>query len=1063
MAKRVSNQDLFEKDLFAKTVNEATVLDEVEKGLKDVAKAQKEILDSQDNKSFQSIERSKKAVDELNKAEATSSKIKKERQRLTNSINKALDSENDTLTRLQANLDKLRRERTRINKQEKQGLITAREANKQRAETNLLIKATTRNLNAEQKEILETSVAVRKSTSSFSQLNKSVSSIKGLLSKGLGFIGVSSAVFAVGAAFRDAFGRIRAFDKELQNISGITGIAREDLKSLEEEIVSVAGSSIRTSNEVAQLASTLFTLGNSEREVKQLLEPVNNLSIALGATSEEAADFLGQTLNAFGKGAESGQEFADIIANVRTSTSLDFQRIKDALGFVAPTANALGLSLGEVSAQIGVLQDNGIKASRAGRLLNSSFSRLVKQGKSLDDALNEISQSNNKVATATNLFGGEAFTLGVILADNRDRTAELANEFDNLSEGSLKQLTDEQLKSLDAQLKILDSTWEKFLLNIENGEGVISKAFTGIVGAITKTIERVDRLSVSLSKVGEIGNFETLIKSYADALTGVTNFGDGQEAVLEQVDKKTDELAERIVKKNKETQIKIAKDIQQRIKDDIKLLDEVSIAERFTVEKRINANILLLRKLKELNTEQEENNELVDVNTESVNKNSKAKSELNGLIEKQAKVVSNLNKEIKEAESEELILSLSLELNVEQSELERLKRIVSSTLEEVDKIERDLIEDQTERRIAQEIAKSEKLIQNIESNSRIEESKKRELIDAENKRLANFVNQQELKAAQDRIKLQSDLSKAEFEQRRTGFKTEEEFEKEKAEQFKAIRRNAINEEIEALEQFGGESGKLRIEQLKAELEGLSDIGKGFKDLEFDISEAVSAIGDIIDENFERRIESISEKLDATSQNIDRLRDKAAEGRLASEESLAFEQKQEAELERQREKALFAVLESFTANEGDLPKTIADISVLRALSGSLTGFSDGGYTGDGGKYENAGIVHKGEFVIDKETTSKIGLRGATMKDFNNRLSSMNDIISYDGSNEFMSAKAFSLNGLDTTVLESKMDTLNSSINNIDIPEGMVKFDDVRGLINFISKKGNKITKERSKLY
>jgi len=70
MAKRVSNQDLFEKDLFAKTVNEAknlvTVLDEVEKGLKDVAKAQKEILDSQDNKSFQSIERIKKAVDELN-------------------------------------------------------------------------------------------------------------------------------------------------------------------------------------------------------------------------------------------------------------------------------------------------------------------------------------------------------------------------------------------------------------------------------------------------------------------------------------------------------------------------------------------------------------------------------------------------------------------------------------------------------------------------------------------------------------------------------------------------------------------------------------------------------------------------------------------------------------------------------------------------------------------------------------------------------------------------------------------------------------------------------------
>jgi len=34
-----------------------------------------------------------------------------------------------------------------------------------------------------------------------------------------------------------------------------------------------------------------------------------------------------------------------------------------------------------------------------------------------------------------------------------------------------------------------------------------------------------------------------------------------------------------------------------------------------------------------------------------------------------------------------------------------------------------------------------------------------------------------------------------------------------------------------------------------------------------------------------------------------------------------------------------------------------------------GFAEGGYTGDGGKYETAGVVHKGEFVFDKETTAK----------------------------------------------------------------------------------------------
>lgn len=40
---------------------------------------------------------------------------------------------------------------------------------------------------------------------------------------------------------------------------------------------------------------------------------------------------------------------------------------------------------------------------------------------------------------------------------------------------------------------------------------------------------------------------------------------------------------------------------------------------------------------------------------------------------------------------------------------------------------------------------------------------------------------------------------------------------------------------------------------------------------------------------------------------------------------------------------------------------------------MKGFSGGGYTGDGGKYDPAGIVHKGEFVFTKEATQRIGAR------------------------------------------------------------------------------------------
>ncbi|MGV1870886.1 tape measure protein [Agrobacterium rosae] len=42
-----------------------------------------------------------------------------------------------------------------------------------------------------------------------------------------------------------------------------------------------------------------------------------------------------------------------------------------------------------------------------------------------------------------------------------------------------------------------------------------------------------------------------------------------------------------------------------------------------------------------------------------------------------------------------------------------------------------------------------------------------------------------------------------------------------------------------------------------------------------------------------------------------------------------------------------------------------------LTNFFKGFSDGGYTGDGGKYQPAGVVHKGEYVFDKAAVAAAG--------------------------------------------------------------------------------------------
>ncbi|SOC14345.1 phage tail tape measure protein, partial [Rhodobacter maris] len=80
--------------------------------------------------------------------------------------------------------------------------------------------------------------------------------------------------------------------------------------------------------------------------------------------------------------------------------------------------------------------------------------------------------------------------------------------------------------------------------------------------------------------------------------------------------------------------------------------------------------------------------------------------------------------------------------------------------------------------------------------------------------------------------------------------------------------------------------------------------------------------------------------------------------------------------------------SMSAEEalGQLLLKLAEVQFERAMTGLFTGalggfgtwlggalgFASGGYTGDGGKLEPAGIVHRGEFVMSKAATARLGV-------------------------------------------------------------------------------------------
>jgi TP901 family phage tail tape measure protein len=163
----------------------------------------------------------------------------------------------------------------------------------------------------------------------------------------------------------------------------------------------------------------------------------------------------------------------------------------------------------------------------------------------------------------------------------------------------------------------------------------------------------------------------------------------------------------------------------------------------------------------------------------------------------------------------------------------------------------------------------------------------------------------------------------------------------------------------------------------------------------------------LDKRFAQTNEANSKEIEQRQTNISKQQELASKG---LDNTLQFEEqklaearlREKEELERQQKikeriafvEAYISAYEAFLKDPDTTPqqapfKALQSVVTAKGISKGLAalldaGFSEGGYTGDGAKYDAAGVVHKGEFVIDKETTAKLGLRNNDMSDFKNKV-------------------------------------------------------------------------------
>lgn len=196
-------------------------------------------------------------------------------------------------------------------------------------------------------------------------------------------IGVGVAAAKVGGDFEAQMSRVKA-------ISGATGDTFEQIK---QQAIDLGAKTAFSAKESAAGMENLASAGFSAQEIMKAMPGLLDLAAVSGGDVALASENTATALRGFGLEASEAGHVADVFARAAADTNAEVGDMGEALKYVAPVANSMGISLEETAAAIGIMSDAGIKGSQAGTTLRGALSRLARPTKAMQDTMDNLGVS----------------------------------------------------------------------------------------------------------------------------------------------------------------------------------------------------------------------------------------------------------------------------------------------------------------------------------------------------------------------------------------------------------------------------------------------------------------------------------------------------------------------------------------------------------------------------------------------------------------------------------------------------------------------------------------------
>lgn len=366
---------------------------------------------------------------------------------------------------------------------------------------------------------------------------------------GKAFLAIGKAAIAVGTAISGVgIAAVKLgmdFEAQMSRVQAIAGATGQELEELKNVALKLGAETAFSASEVAVAMENLASAGFEINEIIAALPGNLDLAASSGADLATATDIAASILRGFQLEAKEAGRVADVLAEAANRTNAGIYDMGEAMKYVAPVAQAMGISMEETAAAIGILANAGIKGSQAGTTLRGALTRLTKPTKQMQEVMNKLGleffdaqgnikslaeiikeleegtkgltqeQRNQAIAT---LFGQEALSgMLVLIEQGSDELSDLTKAFED-SSGAARAAAEIMMNNLKGAIEELQGALETL------GILVYDSLNEPLKTAAQEGTAAVERLIEAFKERGFEGLIEELGSVLADVATQAAEF-----------------------------------------------------------------------------------------------------------------------------------------------------------------------------------------------------------------------------------------------------------------------------------------------------------------------------------------------------------------------------------------------------------------------------------------------------------------------------------------------------------------------------------------------------------